>query len=175
MAGEEKPYWFLVNPSITVWVKSCHARSELQTEAGILLLLQHISCPCGWVSFNFTGQVPCCFLQPRTGYLDPSFVTIKWSFLDLQSQFCHSGIVWEPLSWRNDSYWLWWKESTHFSFCHLLVKCESLIGIQSSKSYQIRFLWKSCLAGWALSESKMEQKGRFVMLDFHLCKKKCCE
>lgn len=98
-------------------------------------------------------------------------MTIKWSFLDLQSQFCHSGIMWEPLSWRNDSYWLWWRESTHFSFCHLLVKCESLFGIQSSKSYQIRFLWKSCLAGWALSESKMEQKGRYVMLDFHLCKK----
>lgn len=111
------------------------------------------------------------FLQSRTSYLDTSFVAIKWSFLDLQSQFCHSGIVWEPLSWRSDSYWLWWKESTNFSFCHFLVKCESLFGIQSSKSYQIRFQWKSCIAGWALSESKMEQKERFVMLDFHLCKK----
>lgn len=90
----------LVNPGITVWVKCCDARSELQTEAGILLLLQQISCPCGWVSFNFTGQVLCCFLQPRTSYLEQvtSFVTIKWSFLDLLSQFCHSGIVGEPLN-----------------------------------------------------------------------------
>lgn len=63
------------------------------------------------------------------------------------------------------------KSQTHFSFCHLVIQCESLFGIQSRKSYQIVFLWKSCLAGWALWEYKMEQKGRFFILDFYLCTK----